>query len=110
PVEVTTGEFSVGGEKLPAISASASRDAKGLLHISLVNIDSKNSQEITIDIRGSKFTSVTGRILAGEKIQDHNTFENPNKVQPGAFKDAVLSSGSVKVNLPAHSVVVLELK
>jgi alpha-N-arabinofuranosidase len=110
PIELTSGDYALGAEKLPAVSASASRDAKGLLHISIVNIDPKGNQEITIDIRGSKFTSVTGRILAGEKIQDYNTFENPTKVQPSAFKNAILSSGNLKVTLPPHSVVVLELK
>jgi alpha-N-arabinofuranosidase len=110
PVEITTGEYAVGGEKLPAVSASASRDAKGMVHISMVNIDAKNNQAVIIDIHGAKFTYVTGRILAGEKVQDHNTFENPNKIQPAAFKDADLSSGMLKVTLPPHSVVVLELK
>ncbi len=110
PIQIKTNDYVLGNEKLIAVSASASKDAKGLVHISLVNIDSKNSQEVTVDLRGGKFGSVTGRILASEKIQDRNTFEAPDKVKPAVFKDASLNGSTLKVKLPAHSVVVLELK
>ncbi len=110
PLEVVSNNYSYGTETLPAISVSASKDKSGLTHISLVNIDSKNNQEITIDLRGGKYSSVTGRILNSPKLQDHNTFEQPDLVKPMPFKQATLSGNALKVSLPAHSVVVLELK
>jgi len=94
---------------LPAVSASASRDQQGVTHISLVNIDAKNPQDVSVDLRGAKFTSVTGRILTSQNIQDHNTFDSPTKVKPEAFKGATLGA-NLKVKLPPFSVVVLELK
>ena len=110
PVDVKTGDYVFGAEKLPAISASASKDQAGITHISLVNIDANKAQEVTIDIRGAKFSAVTGRILTSEKVQDFNSFEQPARIKPSAFKDASLTGGALKVKLPAHSVVVLELK
>jgi alpha-N-arabinofuranosidase len=110
PLDLKCGDYSLGTEKLPAISASASKDQQGLTHISLVNIDASKAQEIVVDIRGTKFSTVTGRILTSQKIQDFNTFEQPDNVKPAAFKDATLSSNTLKVKLPPHSVVVLELK
>jgi alpha-N-arabinofuranosidase len=82
PMDLKSNDYQFEGKKLPAVSVSASRDSNGLTHISLVNIDVKNPQELTIDLQGSKFTSVTGRILTSTKIQDHNTFETPDKVKP----------------------------
>jgi alpha-N-arabinofuranosidase len=110
PVDVKTNDYTFGNEKLPAISASASKDAQGVTHVSLVNIDAGKAQEVTIDVRGGKYSGVTGRILTSDKIQDFNTFDQPSKIKPGVFKDASLTGGSLKVKLPAHSVVVLELK
>ncbi len=110
PLEVKSKDFVMGTGKLPAVSASASRDAQGLTHISLVNIDTKNTQEITIDMPGTKKGTVTGRVLSSSKIQDHNTFENPNKIKPVAFKDAKLNAGKLTVKVPPFSVVALELK
>jgi alpha-N-arabinofuranosidase len=110
PIDLKTADYVFGTDKLPAVSASASRDAQGVVHISLVNIDASKVQDVTIDMRGGKLSNVTGRILTSGKIQDHNTFEQPDKIKPGPFKDASLSGGVLKVKLPAHSVVVLDLK
>jgi alpha-L-arabinofuranosidase len=109
PLELTCSNYLFEGKSLPTISASASRDQKGIIHISLVNIDAKNTQEVAIDLQGAKFTSVTGRILTSQKIQDHNTFENPDKIKPEVFKGTAVSS-ILKIKLPPFSVVVLELK
>lgn len=110
PIDLKTGDYTFGTDKLPAVSASASKDAAGATHISLVNVDASKVQEVTIDVRGAKFSGVTGRILTSDKLQDFNSFEQPSKVKPVAFKDASLSGATLKVKLPAHSVVVLELK
>ena len=110
PLELKSNEYSLGKEKLQAVSASASRDQNGVTHISLVNIDAKQAQDIVIDIRGAKFSVVTGRILTSGKLQDHNTFEKPEAVKPEKFKDVSLATNSLKVKLPPFSVVVLELK
>ena len=67
PIDVKSNDYVVGTEKLPAVSVSASRDQAGVTHISLVNIDATKQQEISIDIRGSKYNSVSGRILTSKK-------------------------------------------
>ena len=110
PTQIKTNDYVLGNEKMQAVSVSASKDQSGVTHISMVNIDGKNVQDVEVDIRGTKFASVTGRILTSEKLQDHNTFESPEKVKPTGFKEAVLTANTLKVKLPAHSVVVLELK
>lgn len=110
PIDLKTSDYTLGNDKLPAVSASASKDQSGVTHISLVNVDANKVQDVTIDMRGAKFSGVTGRILNSDKLQDFNSFDQPNKVKPAAFKDATLTGGTLKVKLPAHSVVVLELK
>ncbi|HZY80274.1 MAG TPA: alpha-L-arabinofuranosidase C-terminal domain-containing protein [Cyclobacteriaceae bacterium] len=110
PIDLKTADYTFGSDKLQAVSASASKDAAGVTHISLVNIDANKAQDVSIDIRGAKLSAVTGRILTSDKLQDFNSFEQPNKIKPGAFKDASISNGILKTKLPPHSVVVLELK
>lgn len=110
PVTLKSNDYKVGDEKLPAVSVSASKDKNGLTHISLVNIDLKNAQDITIDVSKYNLTSVTGRILSSGKVQDHNTFENPDKVKPASFNAGTIKNNLLRVKLPACSVVVLELK
>ncbi len=110
PVTVQTADYQLGTEKLPAVSASASKDKNGVIHISLVNIDALKSQEVTINLRGRVGASVSGRILTSAKVQDFNSFEQAEKLKPAAFNGAVLKGGVLTVKLPAVSVVVLELK
>ena len=109
PITLTSNDYVFGNEKLPAVNASASKDSMGVVHISLVNIDSKNAADISLSLQSGKFNSLTGRILASGKLQDHNTFENPNKIQPAVFNGASLSGNNINVKLPPFSVVVLTL-
>ena len=100
----------MGNDSIDAISASASRDNNGFVHISLVNIDAKKPQFIKITLEGGTYKNVTARILQSGKLQDHNTFENPETVIPKSFSYIKLISNKLEIKLPPFSVVVLELK
>jgi alpha-N-arabinofuranosidase len=110
PVEVKTKDYVVGNEKLPAVSASASRDQNGMLHVSLVNIDAKNAHSMTVALPASTLKTVSGRVLTAAKLQDHNTFEKPDQIKPAVFNGARLQGEKLTLQLPPFSVVVLELK
>ena len=110
PLEIRTNDYVLGKDKLPAVSLSASKDKAGLIHISLANIDMNKPQDVIINIREITAKVLTGRILNSDKVQDFNSFENPNKVKPAIFTGAKLTSNGLKMTLPPASVVVLELK
>ena len=110
PLTIKSGEFISGNEKLPAVSASASKDKKGTTHISLVNIDIKKTQDVSIDISGISQKSISGRMLTSSKVQDHNTFEQPEKIKPSAFNQFSQTGNIIKLKIPPCSVIVLELK
>ena len=110
PMTVTSNDYILGEEKLKAISASASRDKNGIMHISLVNINAKNAQDISITLNGANFKSIKGRILASDKLQNYNGFENPDKIKPGAFTGFTINGPQIMVKMPPFSVTVLELK
>jgi alpha-L-arabinofuranosidase len=107
---IKTNDYTVGKEKLPAVSASASTDKNGASHISLVNIDARNAQEVVIDVARLKSKNVSGRILTSGKLQDMNSFEIPDKLKPAPFSGASLKGTTLTVKMPPFSVVVLELK
>lgn len=110
PMDIKSSTYDYKGQSLQAVSASASRDKAGKVHISLVNIDPNKQQAVSISLRGMTANSVTGRILASAKVQDHNTFENPNLIQPAEYKGATIKNGVLNATLPPASVLVLELK
>lgn len=110
PVAVKSDNYILGNEKLPGISVSASKDKNGIVHISLVNIDPGKSQNISIDMQGIKVNSINGRVLASAKIQDCNTFDNPDKIKPANFTGAKMDGKRLSVKAPPSSVVILELR
>lgn len=110
PLSIKTNDYVVGTEKLPAVSASASIDKNGVTHISLVSIDAKNAQEITLKSMGAEYKTISGRILTSTKLQDYNSFDQANKIKPSTFNGAQLKGNTIQVKLPPFSVVVLEIK
>ncbi len=110
PLTITTSNYTLGNEKLPAVSVSASKDSLGVTHISFTNIDTKNIQDIAVTIDGGKYSTVSGRILSSAKLQDFNSFAQPDKIKPAVFNGAKLNGNTINVKLPPFSVVVLALK
>jgi alpha-N-arabinofuranosidase len=110
PVELQASDYAFGAISVPSVSASASKDAKGTLHVSLVNLDPKSSRQVAITLKGAKAKQVTGQVLTGAAMNAMNTFEAPNTVKPSPFKSIKRSGDRVTVELPAKSVVVLEMK
>ena len=110
PLKITGSDYVLDGQKLPAVSASASKDSLGIIHISLVNIDPAKAQKITLDPGNEKINTVSGRILASQKIQDYNSFNDPGKIRPVIFKGATIDKKSLIVNMPPASVIVLTIK
>jgi alpha-N-arabinofuranosidase len=110
PLVLTSNDYVFGEKKIKAVSASASRDKNGIVHISLVNMDAMKAQDIQVDLGNIKTNSVEGRILQSQKIQDHNSFEDPEKIKPTTFNGANIKGSSLTVKMPPFSVVVLSLK
>jgi len=109
PCSVECDAAGIEGDKVPAASASASIDKEGKVHVTLCNLDPGKETEVAFALRGLTPKWVTGRILTADKMQAHNTFENPDMVKPAEFKGASVEPGGLKVKLPAKSVVVLEI-
>ena len=110
PLSITCNDYSLDEKKLKAVSVSASKDKSGMIHISLVNIDAHTEQEVNINLGEISARTVKGRILRSVKLQDYNSFDDPQKVKPAIFNNTILKGNNLALKLPPFSVVVLELK
>ncbi len=108
--KVLCADYEWKGETLPQISMSASKQAGGDINITICNIDHQNQAEAEIELRGlQKQADHSGVILTAEKMNAHNTFDDPHHVKPEAFRQYTLSKNKLKVKLPPMSVVLLTL-
>ncbi len=110
PLTLTTPDYVVGDKAIPAVSASASRDKTGKIHVSLANSNPNAAITVTATLAGVTAKGVSGRVLTAPAIDSHNTFAAPEVVKPARFDGAKLTGDQLMIALPAKSVVVLELE
>ena len=107
PLELEVPDYVFGASALPVLSASASRDAEGRVHLSLVNLDPHREIRVTVP---HAFSAISGAVLTAPMINAMNTFSSPNAVTPIPYRDFDRSQDILVLRVPSKSVVALELQ
>jgi len=111
PVEIQSPDYAFGQDKIPMVSASATRAAdRSAVHLSLANTSPGRPVTVSVKLAGITPASAAGRMLTAAAMNAHNTFAAPDTVKPAAFGGATIRGDTLEVALPAKSVVVLTLK
>ena len=110
PLTIASPDYTLGEKRIPAVSGSASKDAAGAVHLSLVNCDPNRAIAVDCRLAGVAARTVNGRVLTAGAMDAHNTFAQPDAVKPTRFDGAQIAADTLKVTLPPKSVVILELK
>ncbi|MCK4557009.1 MAG: alpha-N-arabinofuranosidase [Candidatus Aminicenantes bacterium] len=109
PVDLECRQYELEGKSIPALSASASRDKEGKIHVSLCNLNPNQPLETVLEFRGVNVKNVKGTILTADKMTAHNSFNNPENLKPAGFKSFQMKKGAIVATLPPKSVVILEI-
>jgi alpha-N-arabinofuranosidase len=110
PSDITCNPYKSGLETLASISASASKDKSGKIHISICNLNPEEPAQIECSLEGFEVKKAAGRILTAEAMNAHNTFEKPDAVKPVEFKGIEIKDGKILAAIPSKSVVVLAVE
>ena len=110
PVDLKAPEYKLGDASVPSLNVSASRDGEGRLHLSVVNLEATRAAEIIATVSGATIKSVSGEVLTAPVLNAMNTFDRPNTVKPAPFSGYKVQGSQLILNIPAKSVVMLELK
>ena len=111
PVDLQSPDYAFGQEKIPMVSASATRAAdKSAVHLSLANTSPSQPVTVTVKLAGLAPKAVAGQVLTAPAINAHNTFAAPDAVKPAPFDGASIKGDSLEVKVPAKAVVILTLK
>ena len=110
-MDVRGDSHAKDGRKIPLVSTSAAKKADGTIVVSLANVSLDKAQEVEFKLDGAAAPkAVNGQILSCKKVTDYNDFEHPEVVKPAVFKDAKVKKNTLKVKIPAKSIVVLKIK
>ena len=106
-----TRNYVAKDEAIPAVNATASRNAEGVLHISLCQLDHEQGDTVEIDLRGiGAISVVSARILTADHLNAHNTFEQPDLVSPRDHDVTVTEDGKLVLDVPAMSVITIAVR
>jgi alpha-L-arabinofuranosidase len=108
-IDLKCEDYPYGLKKIPVITASASVDNEGRIHISMANLNPDKLITVTCPIIGEEYKKVSGELLTAPEMNSFNSFENPEIVKPVAFMGYTFKDGILTVKMPSKSVVVLEL-
>jgi alpha-L-arabinofuranosidase len=97
-------------EKLPLVNASASVNKEGEINITICNIDAENGHAVQLDINGAEAKSIEGKIITADKINSFNDFGKKEEVNIKPFNGFKNNGGSVEVNMPSKSIVLITIK
>jgi alpha-N-arabinofuranosidase len=109
PILLQGQDYAFDGDAIPQLSASASRNRKGEILVTVCNLNPNGPVELLCNLHGAEATAVTGRVLTAESMNAFNTFESPDTVTPIPFDGATLNGNNLKITLPAMSVTALTL-
>ncbi|MCD7859430.1 MAG: alpha-N-arabinofuranosidase [Firmicutes bacterium] len=106
-----TGAADIGGRySVPQVSESVSQSADGTVNITLANLSATDSERLRVHFAAGGHTLAEARIVCGESIQSHNTFDEPQQVTEQEFRGCTALGDALELSLPAHSVVLLRVK
>jgi alpha-L-arabinofuranosidase len=107
PVEISTAEYRLGSEAVPAVHATAARDKGSTLHIALTNLDPQRAASVELRLPGQTLQALQGQILTAARTDAINTFDAPDTVRPAPFKAPGARGDRLQIELPAKSLLVL---
>jgi alpha-N-arabinofuranosidase len=112
--DLECGKYEYTGSQIASLSASASIDETGAVHLTVSNLNPVSDALLEIDLRGMPLQNadivVSARTLTAPRMDAHNTFENPDTVCPMVLNEITQHRGHISAKLPAKSVSVFEMK
>ena len=111
PSTIKSEEYKMGDQSFPSVTATASKSKEGKVNISLSNLNPNKPIEMDVDLTDGQLKNVTvASILTAPAFNSINDFNNPETVKPASFSDYSISNGKLKVKLPPHSLVSIEIQ
>jgi alpha-N-arabinofuranosidase len=107
---LSCADYRFGDETIPSLSSSVSRSPSGTVNLTLCNAAPGSPLNLECELRGGRYRTASGMVLAATAMTAHNTFEAPDAVRPARFSRFRLGEGTLAVELPPMSVVRVSLE
>ena len=93
---------------VPNLTESVSADRSGKIIMTVTNLSLDEEAMVESVILGANIKEVKARIVKG-KMDDHNTFDNPDVVKDEEFKNISFKNDKIRYTIPPCSVMCIEV-
>lgn len=104
PSRIESPEYVFGDQAMPALTASASRDSLGALHVTVTNADPHRSVALQIPVDRDT-VMMQAFVVTADRMQEHNTFDEPDRVTRRSLMAIRREADHAVLTVPAKSVV-----
>ncbi|WP_375324802.1 alpha-N-arabinofuranosidase [Flagellimonas sp. GZD32] len=108
PTTLDTENYEFNGESIPGLTASAS-EKDGVVNITITNANPEKAMPLNLDL-GKSFKNISGKIVNAKNITDYNDFGKKEKVMIQDFNVSKAKGNAMSVEIPAHSIVLMQLQ
>ena len=103
--EFEDGIKALEGKKVVIVGCGAQGLNQG--SITLTNANPKKAIAVNLQV-GKDFKSAAGKIITAKEITDYNDFDKAEKVFISDFKIGKIKNGTLEIEVPAHSVILVQ--
>lgn len=109
-VDVGTPDYVEGASRMPQVSVSGSRDAAGVLHLSIVNLHPDQAAPIAAVQTGTAGTIATAETLTAGRIDTRIEFGKADPFVPVRLDGVQLTDRRLSLTVPARSVTMVTVR
>jgi alpha-L-arabinofuranosidase len=110
PLDVSSPFYRIGATVIPSINASAAKGKDGKTYIGIANMNPDDNVQLSVSLGSLAATKVSGQVLTAQRMDQFNEFGKAPAVTAQPYKGAALAVGTLTLDLPAKSVVVVTLE
>jgi alpha-N-arabinofuranosidase len=109
PANLKTDKYELDGQSVPAVNASASTK-DGVISITLCNLNPNAGENVELSLPGSELSTSNAQIITAKNMNDFNDFGKNESVSIEEYNVPKPKNGKLTFELPAKSVVLVQLK
>lgn len=108
---ILSDDYVCEDSALKKINVSVSKNADGVIHMTLCNIDPREGADVICHFGDcGQIKQVDGTILTSDEMNTKNDFEIPHALEPKAFHDMEVNGTDIRIHMPSKSVVLVAIQ
>jgi alpha-N-arabinofuranosidase len=110
PVELACNAYALGTESIPSLHASASRNSRGAVLVTLCHLNPQDETELDLRLEAMRPRKARGRVLTAPAMNSYNTFDDASVVVPRPLERLRVEGDRLRLTLPPMSVTAVVIE